>query len=107
MKKKKAVKEVTIVGFVREIRDDDDEVSLEISADDDDYAVEMNKQGKKLLSLAGNDVEVTGIVTQDDDGISRISVSSFEVLESDDDDDEHLYDDEDEDDDRDYRHEDE
>lgn len=106
MKKKKAVKEVTIVGFVREIRDDDDEVSLEISADDDDYAVEMNKQGKRLLSLVGNDVEVTGAVTQDDDGISRISVSSFEVLETDDDD-EYLYDDDDEEDDeRNYRYED-
>ena len=41
------------------------------------------------------DVEVTGIITKSGDGTKRITVTKFEVLESDDDDDEMYYGDDD------------
>lgn len=91
-KNKKAGKEMTVVGFVREIEDDDDVLGLEISTDEDDYVVELNKEGKKLFDLVDRDIEATGIVTEDEDGLARITISSFEVLETEDD-----YDDEDDD----------
>lgn len=83
---------MTVVGFVREIEDDDDVLGLEISTDEDDYVVELNKEGKKLFDLVDRDIEATGIVTEDEDGLARITISSFEVLETEDD-----YDDEDDD----------
>jgi hypothetical protein len=62
-----------------------------IATDDDDYVVELNKQGKRLSQEIDMDVEVTGIVTKSEDGTKRITVTKFEVLESDDDDDDELY----------------
>jgi len=100
MKKAKHTgKEVTIVGVVEEMEDEDGNSMLIISADDDDYEVELNKQGKRLFQEVDMDVEVTGFVTRNDDGEKRITVTGFDVLDSYDDDDYDDYDDDDDDDD--------
>lgn len=84
-KAKKPQKEVTLVGFVSPIEEDDTVVGIEISTDDDNYLVELNKQGKKLFNHLDEDVEVKGIVTKDEDDNYKITVNSFEVLETEDD----------------------
>jgi len=96
-KTKQTGKEVTIVGVVEEIEDEEGNSVLIISADDDDYEVELNKQGKRLFQEVDMDVEVTGFVTQNDDGARRITVTGFDVLDSYDDDDDDDYDDDDDD----------
>ena len=69
MKKAKHTgKEVTIVGVVEEIEDEEGNSVLIISTEDDDYEVELNKQGKRLFQEVDMDVEVTGFVTRNDDG---------------------------------------
>jgi hypothetical protein len=97
MKKAKHTgKEITIVGVVEE-NEEEGGSGLIIATDDDDYVVELNKQGKRLSQEVDMDVEVTGFVTKDGNGGKRITVSKFEVLESDDDDDDdEIYDDDDE-----------
>ena len=103
MKKDKAPKEETIVGYVvpSEWDNDDNVVAISITTDDDDYLVEMNKLGEELFDFLDEDVEVTGTVREDRDGTKRIRVTSYEVLEDVDDeydeDDDYGYDDEDED----------
>ena len=95
MKKAKHTgKEVTIVGVVEEIEDESGSGVI-IATDEDDYLVEFNKQGKRLSQEVDMDVEVTGIVTKDEEGTKRISVTKFEVLESDDDDEIYYGDDDD------------
>lgn len=100
MKKAKHTgKEITIVGVVEEHEEEEEGgTGLIIATDDDDYVVELNKQGKRLSQEVDMDVEVTGFVTKNDDGTKRITVTKFEVLESDDDDDDETYDDDDDDD---------
>lgn len=94
-KAKKPQKEVTLVGFVSPIEKDDMVVGVEISTDDDDYLVELNKQGKDLFNYLDEDVEVKGIVTKDKDDNYKITVNSFEVLGNEDDEiDDDDYDDE-------------
>lgn len=94
-KTKKTGKEVTIVGVVEAYEDEGDVSGLIIGTDDDDYVVELNKQGKRLFQEVGMDVEVTGFVTRDKDGTKRISVTKFEVFEDDEDDEDDTFFDED------------
>jgi hypothetical protein len=84
-KAKNTGKEITIIGVVEE-NEEEGGTGLIIATDDDDYVVELNKQGKRLSQEVDMDVEVTGIVTKGEDGTKRITVTKFEVLESDDDD---------------------
>ena len=94
-KAKNTGKEITIVGAVEEYEEEGG-TGLIIATDDDDYVVELNKQGKRLSQEVDMDVEVTGFVTKNDDGTKRITVTKFETFESDDDDeDEMFYDDDD------------
>jgi len=79
--KKKAGKEITILGFVSEVENENDEFSgVKISTDDDDYYVIQNKISKLLENLIDEDVEVTGIVSAGADGINYITVTDYEVL---------------------------
>ena len=80
-------KEITIVGVVED-NEEAGGTGVIIATDDDDYVVELNKQGKRLAQEVAMDVEVTGFVTKNGDGTKRITVTDFEVLESDDEDDE-------------------
>lgn len=85
MKKEKKQKEVTIRGFVtpEEWDNDDNVIAIGISTDDDDFLVEINKLGEELFDFLDEDVEVTGIVREDKDGTKRISITSYEVLDTD------------------------
>ncbi len=99
-KAKKSGKEVTIFGILEEIENDDDSIGLILATDEEDYIVELDKKGKELLDEIDKDVEVTGIVTKNEDGVKHITISSFEVFEPDDDFDDDDFDYPDDDDDR-------
>ena len=95
-KAKHTTKEITIVGVVEEYEEGED-TGLIIATDDDDYVVELNKQGKRLFQEVGMDVEATGFVTKNGDGTKQITVTKFEVFDSDDDDEDELFYDDDDD----------
>jgi len=87
--------EKTISGLViaTEWDDDDDITGLEISTDDDSYNVEKNALWKELVDLSDTQVEITGVVTEEEEGNKRIFVTSYELLkEMKSDDDEVKYD---------------
>ncbi|MBF0118198.1 MAG: hypothetical protein HQK79_05130 [Desulfobacterales bacterium] len=107
MKKTKTPeKEITITGYVTEIEEDDEIVGVRIiTDDDDDYVVELNNVGKRLLDLIDEEIRANGIIKKEKGGVKKITISDFEVIEYEDDDD---FDDDDydEDDDEDYDDED-
>jgi len=75
-------RQVTIVGYVDPIDEDNHDAGIIISTNDnEEYLVDLNKQGWKLLDLIGEEVKVQGAVTQTEDGENRISVTKFEVLD--------------------------
>jgi hypothetical protein len=81
-KLKHSEKEITITGFVDELDfDQNDLVGVQISTQDDEYLVEYNSMGKKLLYLIGEEVAATGVASQDGDGNRRIRISDFRVLQ--------------------------
>ena len=73
-------KQVTLVGFVYEIEERGWVKGIAISTGDDDYFIEMNEMGEKLLNEVENDIEVTGIVTIAPEGDKRILVTDYKVL---------------------------
>ena len=77
------ISEITISGLVTatEWNDDDDIEDIEISADDDSYYVEKNAMWYELVELWDTHVEVTGMITEENDGTKRILVTSYEPLE--------------------------
>lgn len=85
-KNKKSHKEITIIGFVREIEDYGKLYRVGIAVGDDIYVVKLNAEGINLLYEVGNKVEVTGIISKTKDGLRRIDVSAYEVYEMDEDD---------------------
>ncbi len=73
---------VTIVGYVDHIDEDDPEAGIIISTEDDKtYLVELNRQGRRLLNLIGEQVKAKGTVTQTEDGENRIFINKLDVLE--------------------------
>ena len=81
-KPNKRNKPETIVGYVDPIDEDDHDAGIIISTEDnEEYLVDLNKQGRKLLDLIGEEVKVHGAVTQTEGGENRISVTKFEVLD--------------------------
>jgi len=100
-KRKNIAREMTITGFVEEFDSMEEGVGILISGDDEEnYVVELNKNGKKLSSFLDEKVKVTGVVTKDGDGLKYIDISSFDVFEDtedyyDRDDDDSFYDDKD------------
>lgn len=75
-------KTITITGYVDPVDEDDSEAGVVISTDDDEeYLVDQNKQGRRLLNLLGEKVKAQGTVTQMEDGENQISITAFEVLE--------------------------
>ena len=79
-------KEITIIGFVREIKSHPKSYRVGIVAGDQIYVVRLNEEGKNLLYEVGNKVEATGILTKTKDGLCRIDVSGYEVYEMDEED---------------------
>jgi len=79
-------KEITIIGFVKEMGDYRESGRIGIFAGNDFYAVKPNEEGHNLLYEVGNKVEVTGIVSSTRDGRRQIDVTGYEVFEMDEDD---------------------
>jgi len=75
-------KTITITGFVDPVDEDDSESGVVISTDnDEEYLVDQNKQGRRLLNLLGERIKAEGTVTRTEDGENQISITAFEVLE--------------------------
>jgi hypothetical protein len=74
-------KESSVKGFLEEFEYDDGMYGLKITTDDDDFVVELDKNGKRLRNLWGEEVEARGWVTSDKEGVRHIKVQSFEVIE--------------------------
>ena len=77
-KKKKSQEKTTIIGFVDPQDEDDDNSGLIISTEDEEYVVNMDKTGEKLLNMIDEEVQVTGRVSIAEDGTKSITVMSFE-----------------------------
>jgi hypothetical protein len=78
-------RQITVTGFVEEYEDDEGNYGLLLDASSEDYIIEIDKVGKQLRKLVGEEVEVTGIVIKDHDDFRHLRVEQFELLESDDD----------------------
>ena len=79
-------KEITIIGFVKEIGNSWRSGGIGISAGDNFYAVKPNEEGNNLTYEVGNLVEATGVVSRTKDGRQQINVNGYEVFEMDEDD---------------------
>ena len=73
--------ESTIVGYVDLIDATDGESGVVISTDKDQYIVEMNKQGRRLLNWVDEEVQATGSIMEDDEGNKHISIRSVGIIE--------------------------
>ncbi len=88
MKKDKSnKKERVIIGVVKAVEEDDEITGLVILSDYEEYHVVENKTGRKLYDAVNKNVEVTGRVETDDDGDHHITISDFEIFETEDEDD--------------------
>jgi len=74
-------KEITIVGIVRENKDNWKKYPVRIASETGNYVVAMNEEGKNLQYEVGNKVEATGIISRTKVGLSLIAVSGYEVYE--------------------------
>ena len=78
---KESKKEITIVGIVREIKDNRKSYRVGIAAGNEIYPVQLNEEGKNLLYEVGNKIEATGIVSRSKNGDRRITVTGYKVYE--------------------------
>ena len=91
MKQGRTAKEkITIIGFVDPLDDDDDNSGVMISTENEEYVIQMDPIGEKLLNMIDEEVQVTGQLSIAEDGTKSIAVTHFEYAP---------YDGEDEDDD--------
>ena len=74
-------KEITIVGTVREIKDNRKPYRVGIAVGNEIYMVQPNEEGQNLLYEVGNKVEATGIISGTKDVRRRIEVIGYEVYE--------------------------
>jgi len=79
---KKGNKAHIIVGYVGET-EDEDIIRLTIFSGEEEYLVEMNKQGKKLLQALDSEIKATGEITEDRDGRNMIRIAKFEIIDDD------------------------
>ena len=78
--------EITVVGIVREIKNNRKSYRIGIAVGNEIYAVQPNEEGQNLLYEVGNKVEATGFISRTKNGDRRISVTGYEVYEMDEDD---------------------
>lgn len=88
---------ITLEGFVEAVELEDGDIGVVIYDGEDDYYVVMDKQGQQLLDHIEDEVEATGVVSEDEDYLT-IKISYFRVLDP--------YDDWDGEDDGDYDYDD-
>ena len=79
-------REITIIGFVKEIGNSWKSGRIGISAGENFYAVKPNEEGNNLVYEVGNMVEATGVISKTKDGRHQINVTGYEVFEMDKDD---------------------
>ena len=77
-KKIKSQEQITIIGFVDPIDEDDDNSGLVISTENEQYIVNLDKTGEKLLNMIDEEVQVTGRLSIAGDGTKSITVISFD-----------------------------
>ncbi len=74
---------VTLVGTV--VAADWDEqgnvIGVDLQTDEQDYIIADTGSGVEILHLVGKKISATGTVTQNEDGVSILTVSSFKVLD--------------------------
>jgi hypothetical protein len=90
-------KSKTMVGYLAGYALDDDSSGITfISEDDDEYIVMLDRAGRKLLEHVDQEVILTGLIDEDDQGQYYISVRGFDLMDYDNDyvDDVEGYDDE-------------
>ena len=75
--------EITLIGFVDPLDDDDDSTGIKISTDNDEYIVEMNLTGKKLLNMIDEEIRATGRVSLDSNGAKIFDVTYFDYAPND------------------------
>jgi hypothetical protein len=77
-RKKDSREEITLIGFVDPLDDDDDNTGVKISTDNDEYIVEMNLTGKKLLNMIDEEIQATGRISLDSNGAKIFDVTNFD-----------------------------
>jgi hypothetical protein len=83
MNSKQLTEEVSITGYVRATEWDwqDDVIGISIEAhDDEEVVIDPNGLEEFLFHEVDREVEVTGIVEQDEDGTKHITVTSYKPL---------------------------
>jgi len=78
--KKDSREEITLIGFVDPLDDDDDNTGVKISTDNDEYIVEMNLTGKKLLNMIDEEIQATGRISVDTNGAKTLDVTYFDYV---------------------------
>jgi hypothetical protein len=75
---------VTLVGTLVEADwDDDGEViAVELDTEDGVFVIDLSEKGAELIALAGEKVEISGTVYDDEDGWTHLVVVSFKVISS-------------------------
>jgi hypothetical protein len=84
MQKKRKInapREMTVTGFVEEFDSTGEGIGLMIATDEDNYLVNLNKNGKKLYDALDRKVNVTGLVERDREGILHMAVTGFRIIE--------------------------
>ena len=72
---------VTAVAIEVTIETEDEDEESYSSEESDYYDVVMDDKGKELMNFLNKMVEVTGTVTEDDEGNKTIKVKKYKVLE--------------------------
>ncbi|MFC1862756.1 hypothetical protein ACFL1Z_02230 [Thermodesulfobacteriota bacterium] len=82
MKKKSLPKETTLIGYIEADQLDEDEnvTGIKIVTDFDDYTVDMNGISEDLLPFLDEEVEVSGIITEEKDGNKYIMITGYDIL---------------------------
>ncbi len=83
MKSKQLTEETIITGYVRatdwDWQDDVSGISIE-THDDEEYMIDPNELEESLFLEVDREVELTGIIEQNQDGTKHISVISYKSL---------------------------
>ena len=75
-------KPITIVGYVDPVDEKDRNEGIVITTDEgEEFIVELDKEGQRLVNMIGERARVSGIVTTVKGGKNLISVSRFKILE--------------------------
>jgi hypothetical protein len=82
MMRKTHPKKSTIRGYIEVDHSVGDEniVGIKIVTDDDEYTVKINGFGEDLMPFLDEEVEVSGIISEEKDGNKYIKVTGYDIL---------------------------